>query len=104
VEIEEVWADAGIAEQPATADHAAFMTGLADQRFVLFAGPLAGTEHSRPRVLLIFSAEAEREIHRSLATDPWTIDDRLRITSIEPWSVFVGAEPLASAYATGSAR
>jgi len=97
------WADGGIAEQPATADHAAFMTGLADQRFVLFAGPLAGTEHSRLRVLLIISAEDEREIHRRLAADPWTVDDRLRITTIEPWSVFVGAERLSAAYAAAGA-
>ena len=38
------WAAGGISEQPAVADHAAFMNALADEGFVLFAGPLAGTE------------------------------------------------------------
>jgi hypothetical protein len=34
-------------EQPAAGEHAAFMNALADDGFVLFAGPLAGTEHGR---------------------------------------------------------
>ena len=93
------WADGGIAEQPAIADHAAFMSALADQGFVLFAGPLGGTEHSHLRVLVIINADDEHVIHGRLAEDPWTIDDRLRITSIEPWNVFIGAERLSAAYA-----
>ena len=91
------WADGGITEQPAVADHSAFMSALADQGFLLFAGPLAGSELSRLRVLLIIQAHDEREIHRRLADDPWSIDDRLRITSIEAWNVFVGAERLSAA-------
>ena len=36
------WTDGrGAFEQPAVNDHAAFMSGLADEGFVLFAGPLA---------------------------------------------------------------
>jgi hypothetical protein len=31
------WADGGITEQPAIHDHAAFMSAMADQGFVLFA-------------------------------------------------------------------
>ena len=42
----------GAFEQPAVNDHAAFMNGLADDGFVLFAGPLAGSEDDRLRVLL----------------------------------------------------
>ena len=37
-------------------DHAAFMNALADEGIVLFAGPLAGSEHGRIRVLLIADA------------------------------------------------
>jgi hypothetical protein len=47
------WVDGGIAAQPDVADHAAFMNGLADEGIVLFAGPLAGTETARLRVLLV---------------------------------------------------
>jgi hypothetical protein len=38
------WTDGGIAAQPAVNDHARFMDTLVDQYFVLFAGPLAGTD------------------------------------------------------------
>ena len=47
------------------------MNALADEGFVLFAGPLAGTEHGRLRALLIVNADSEAEIHRRLADDPW---------------------------------
>jgi hypothetical protein len=50
-------------------------------------------------VLLIITADSEAEVHRRLAEDPWTISERLRITSIEPWDVFVGADRLSSAIA-----
>jgi uncharacterized protein YciI len=73
-------------------DHAAFMNSLADDGFVLFAGPLAGTEQGRVRVLLIIDATNEAEIRRRLADDPWTLSGHLKIASIEPWNVFVGAE------------
>jgi uncharacterized protein YciI len=96
------WTDGkGITEQPAVSDHATFMNALADQRFVLFGGPLAGTEHGRLRVLLIVNADSEAEIHRRLADDPWTPTQQLQITSIEPWNIFVGAQRLSS---TGSKR
>jgi uncharacterized protein YciI len=90
------WSSGGITEQPALGDHAAFMNSLADEHYVLFAGPLAGSEHGRIRVLLIVNAESEAEIRRRLAADPWVISERLRITSIEPWNVFVGEERLSS--------
>jgi uncharacterized protein YciI len=88
------WEDGGIAEQPALSDHAAFMNALADRQVVLAAGPLAGTELGRIRALLIIDADDEAGIHRHLADDPWTISGQLRITSVEPWNVFVGAERL----------
>ena len=75
------------------------MNALADQGFVLFAGPLAGTEHGRVRVLLIVNADSEAEIHRRLADDPWAPTEQLRIVSIEPWKILVGAERLSSAVA-----
>ena len=88
------WRDGGIYEQPAVAEHAAFMNALADSGFVLFAGPLAGTEHGRVRVLLIVNAEDEDEIHRQLADDPWVPTEQLVTVSIEPWQILVGAERL----------
>ncbi len=92
------WTDGkALLEQPGINDHAAFMNGLADEGSVLLAGPLAGTEHGRLRALLIVSADDEAEIHRRLADDPWTLTRQLEVTSIEPWSIFVGAERVSSA-------
>jgi hypothetical protein len=46
------WTDGkGAFEQPGASDHAAFMNTLAGEGLILFAGPLAGTEHGRIRVL-----------------------------------------------------
>jgi uncharacterized protein YciI len=46
----------GAFEQPGASDHAAFMNQLAEHGFLLFAGPLAGSETGRIRVLLIVDA------------------------------------------------
>jgi uncharacterized protein YciI len=92
------WTDGkGISDQPAVGDHAAFMNVLADQGFVLFGGPLAGSEHGRLRALLIVDAGSEAEIHRRLADDPWVHTGQVLTTSVEPWTIFVGAERAASA-------
>ena len=90
------WTDGGIADQPDLAGHAAFMNGLADEGFVLFAGPLAGSDKARLRALLIVDTDSEDEIRRRLAADPWAHTDRLVITSIEPWNLIVGAERLSA--------
>ena len=89
------WTDGGIAGQPAVADHAAFMNGLADEGFLLLAGPLAGSEAGRIRVLLIVDAADEQEIRNRLADDPWVESDRLIVKSIEPWNLLVGASQIA---------
>ena len=89
------WTDGkGAFEQPAVNDHAAFMNGLADEGFVLFAGPLAGSEHDRIRVLLVMEAASEEDINRRLADDPWVRTQRLVTTSVEAWNLLVGAERL----------
>ncbi|HVP75920.1 MAG TPA: hypothetical protein VMS63_07855 [Gaiellaceae bacterium] len=88
------WTDGGIFEQPAAVDHAAFMNALASDGFLLFAGPLAGTEQGRVRVLLIVNADSEAEIHRRLADDPWAPTKQLLTASTEPWKVLVGAQRL----------
>jgi len=92
------WNEGGIAAQPDVADHAAFMNDLADKGFVLFAGPLAGSENARLRALLIVDTDTDSEhaIRDRLADDPWARTNRLAITSIERWNLIVGAERLAA--------
>jgi uncharacterized protein YciI len=81
-------------DQPAISDHAAFMNALADGGFVLVAGPLAGSEQSRIRVLLIVDAASEAEIRSRLAADPWEVARRIETISIESWNVIVGDQRL----------
>ena len=87
------WIDGkGAFEQPEVNDHAAFMNRLADEGLVLFAGPLAGSEHDRIRVLLIAEAADVADVHRRLADDPWERARRIATTSVEPWLLLVGAD------------
>ena len=84
----------GAFDQPEVSDHGAFMNALADEGFVLFAGPLAGSEHDRIRVLVIADAGSESDIHARLAGDPWQRTRRLVTTTVEPWNLLVGADRL----------
>jgi uncharacterized protein YciI len=84
----------GAFEQAAVNDHAAFMNSLSDEGFVLFAGPLAGSEHDRIRVLLIAEAPSATDVHRRLADDPWERAQRVVTTSVEQWNLLVGAKRL----------
>ena len=89
------WIDGkGAYEQVAVDEHAAFMNDLADEGLVLFAGPLAGSESGRIRVLLIAAAAEAADIRRRLADDPWETTDRVVTTTIEPWNLLVGADRL----------
>jgi uncharacterized protein YciI len=89
------WTDGvGAFEQPEVDEHGAFMNRLGEDGLVLFAGPLAGSEAGRIRVLLIANAADEREIERRLVDDPWAIAKRLVTVSIEPWRLMVGGERL----------
>ncbi len=82
----------GAFEQPAVNEHGAFMNNLADEGFALFAGPLAGSEHDRIRVLLIAEAASEAAVHQRLADDPWERTQQLATMSVEAWNLLVGAE------------
>jgi uncharacterized protein YciI len=89
------WTDGkGAFDQPAVNDHGAFMNNLAAEGLVLFAGPLAGSEHDRIRVLLMADAASETEIRQRLADDPWERTQQLVTTSVEPWNLVVGADRL----------
>jgi uncharacterized protein YciI len=90
------WAAGGISEQPAVSEHATFMNALADQGFLLFGGPLGGTEEGRIRVLLIIDARSEDEIHCRLTDDPWVPTKQLLTVSVEPWKILAGGERLPS--------
>jgi len=97
------WIDGqGAFEQPGVNYHAAFMNALADEGLVLFAGPLAGSERGRIRVLLIGDAASGDEIGRHLADDPWERAKRLVTVSVEPWNLLVGAARVGNAHTPGT--
>jgi len=83
----------GSYEQPEVGDHAAFMDDLAEDGFLLFAGPI-GDDNGRFRALLIVQADEAAEISTRLADDPWARARRLEVVSAEPWKVIVGAARL----------
>ena len=92
------WTDGmGTFEQPGVDAHTAFMNALADEGIVLLAGPLAGSENDRIRVLLIVNTNSEAAILDRLAADPWAQAERLVTTSVEPWNLFVGADRISTA-------
>jgi hypothetical protein len=70
------------------------MRELADEGFVLIAGPLAGSEQHHLRVPLIVAADTEREVQTRIAGDPRARSGQLWITSVEPWNIFVGERRL----------
>jgi uncharacterized protein YciI len=84
------WTSGGIYEQPGVNEHANFMNELANEGFVLFGGPLAGTEQGRVRMLLIVDADSEEAIHRRLPDDPWAATRQLVTRNVEPWTILVG--------------
>jgi len=89
------WSDETAAfEQPEDGEHEFFMNQLAQEGFLLFAGPLGGSEADRIRVLLMATADSEAEVRGRLADDPWARSRRLVTTSIESWIPIVGLERL----------
>jgi uncharacterized protein YciI len=70
-------------KQAGWAEHAAFMDGLADDGFILLAGPLEGERD----VLWIVEAESDSAVRERMAEDPWAANGMLRPIRIERWTV-----------------
>jgi uncharacterized protein YciI len=69
--------------------HAAFVDALAEEGFVVLAGPIG--EGDGDNALLVVDAESEAAIRARFAEDPWG-EEMLTIESVRPWSVWVRAE------------
>ncbi len=88
------WTDGGIADQPAVADHAAFMNVLADDGFLLFAGPLAGSEGGRLRAPLVVDADSEDQIRNRVVTIPGSTRTGSCTGASSRGNLVIGAERL----------
>ncbi len=75
-------------QQDAWRAHADFMDALHAEGFVLLGGPL-----QEPDVLVIIRANSAQEIRDRFNADPWHRMDLLRIKSISPWTLRLGALP-----------
>jgi uncharacterized protein YciI len=80
-------------EQGAWDEHLAFMGALAESRFVVLGGWLAGG----PKTLLVVEARDEADVRRRFEGDPYTAMGLLAIASVEPWEVLLGRELLEAA-------
>jgi uncharacterized protein YciI len=79
-------------EQEAWDEHLAFMGALAESRFVVLGGWLAGG----PKTLLVVDAHDEADVRSRFEDDPYTAMELLTIVSVEPWEVLLGRELLAA--------
>ena len=78
----------GLRQQAGFDEHAQFVDALVEEGFILLGGPLDGEDRGRA-VLHIVLAASEQAIRDKLATDPWSRNGMLTITSIEPWTVLL---------------
>jgi uncharacterized protein YciI len=94
----------GMREQDHWPEHVLFINGLADEGFLVLAGPvgaagsgdggssaLTGAVGDRVyRAMLIVSAGSEREVAARFENDPWTRFGQLETRSVEGWEILVG--------------
>ncbi|HUY46697.1 MAG TPA: hypothetical protein VMV92_13335 [Streptosporangiaceae bacterium] len=76
---------AGIREQDAWDEHAAFMDGLVDGGLVILGGPVGDGEQA----LLAVEAADEQEIRARMDEDPWAPMKLLTIGEIQPWTIWL---------------
>ena len=63
-------------------EHAAFMDGLVEQRFIVLGGPL----EDEIRTAHAVEAESPEDIRAVFALDPWS-ETHLRVESIDEWEI-----------------
>jgi uncharacterized protein YciI len=73
--------------QPAWGPHAAFMMGLAQEGFLLLAGPLGDREGA----LLVVRAGSADKAEARIAADPWTENGVLETERVARWDVRIGS-------------
>jgi uncharacterized protein len=78
----------GLREQAGWDEHAEFTDALAEEGFVVLAGPLDEKD-----VLLVVDAESEDALRQRFAADPWIRNGMLTITAVRPWTVLLEGRP-----------
>lgn len=75
----------GTREQPFWDDHAAFIDGLVDERFIFLGGPLI----DEGGAVIAVQAADESEVRAVLANDPWYQRGILTLAGIKRWQIFI---------------
>jgi uncharacterized protein YciI len=84
-------ASRGRRDQSGWNEHVAFIERLSQDGKVQLGGPI-GDVNGQPAVLVVL-AGSEDDARAMFADDPW-IDRILIIESVEPWTLWIGAENL----------
>ena len=81
----------GRREQPGWDQHVAFIDRVSEDGRIALGGPVG--EIDGEHVVLVVRAASEDEVRAMFADDPW-MDNVLRIESVEPWTLWIGADSL----------
>jgi uncharacterized protein YciI len=81
----------GRCEQSGWDQHIAFINRLSEDGKISLGGPVG--EIDGQDAVLVVHAASEDETRAMFADDPW-MDSVLRIESVEPWTLWVGADSL----------
>jgi uncharacterized protein YciI len=82
--------DASLAmrEQERWPEHVEFINRIADEGFLIVAGPVG--DGNPYRAMLVVSADDDDQAAARLEDDPWTTVGVLETKSVERWEVLVG--------------
>jgi uncharacterized protein len=78
----------GIREQDAWDQHAAFFDRLVEQGVVILGGPIASSSEEDVALLAVEAAD-ERALRTLFSTDPWAVNQVLRIKDVRSWSLWL---------------
>ena len=81
----------GRREQPGWDQHVAFIDRLSEDGTIALGGPIGDVDGQH--VMLVVRAVSEDEAHSMFVDDPW-MGGVLRIESVEPWTLWIGADRL----------
>jgi len=81
----------GRREQSGWSEHAAFIDKLSEDGKIPLGGPVGDVDGQH--AVLVIDADSEAEARSMFADDPW-MDSILRIESVEPWTLWIGADML----------
>lgn len=74
-------------------EHVAFIERLSETGEIALGGPVGDVDGQH--AVLVVRARSEDAVRAAFADDPW-MDTILEIESVEPWTLWIGAEKIAT--------